>query len=51
MRDGTPSFEWTPGHTIEDAWDENLGETLEKDSESPLIEEPVADDEAVQLEG
>ena len=49
MRDRVPNFEWTPGHAIEDVWDENLGELLEIEPEAPLFEEPVAEDETPQL--
>ena len=49
MRDSEPRFEWTPGHAIEDAQDENLGEMLVMCPEAPLIEEIVTEDEAVQL--
>ena len=51
MRHGAPRFERTSGHAIEDAWDENLDELMVIEPEVPLIEEPVAEDEAVQLEG
>ena len=40
-----------PGYAIEDALDENLDEMLEIEPEAPLFEEPVVEDEALQLEG
>ena len=49
MRDGVPNFEWTPGHSVEDLWDENLGEILAINPEAPLPKEPVAEDEASQV--
>ena len=50
MHDGVPSFEWMPGHEVEDVWNEDQGEFLAIAPEVPPVIEPVENNEPAHIE-
>ena len=50
VHDVVPSFEWMPGHEVEDVWNEDQGEFLAIAPEVPPVIEPVENNEPVHIE-